>query len=45
MSDYETNKQTRNKKYMISRLIDKMNIDKQLTEYDHKIKSTFFKHT
>jgi hypothetical protein len=45
MSDYETNKQTRNKKYMISRLIDKMKIDKQLTEYDHKIKSTFFKHT
>ena len=45
MSDYETNKQTRNKKYMISRLIDKMNIEKQLTEYDHKIKSTFFKHT
>jgi hypothetical protein len=45
MSDYETNKQTRNKKYMISRLIDKMNIDKQLTEYDHKIKSTFSKHT
>jgi hypothetical protein len=45
MSDYETNKQTRNKKYMISRLIDKMKIDKQLTEYDHKIKSTFSKHT
>ena len=45
MSDYETNKQTRNKKYMISRLIDKMNIDEQLTEYDHKIKSTFSKHT
>jgi hypothetical protein len=45
MSDYETNKQTRNKKYMISRLIDTMNVDKQLNEYDRKIKSTFFKHT
>ena len=41
MSDWETNKQTRNKQYMISRFIDKMNIDKQLTEYNCKIKSTF----
>jgi hypothetical protein len=41
MSDWETNKQTRNKQYMISRLIDKMNIDEQLTEYNRKIKSTF----
>jgi hypothetical protein len=45
MSDYETNKKTRHKQYLISRLIDKMKIDKQLTEYDHKIKSTFSKHT
>ncbi len=45
MSDYETNKKTRHKKYLISRLIDTMNIDNQLNEYDRKIKSTFFKHT
>ena len=45
MYDYETNKKTRHKQYLISRLIDKMKIDKQLTEYDHKIKSTFSKHT
>ena len=41
MSDYDENRQTRNKCYTISRLIDKLNIDKQLTAYDHKIKSTF----
>ncbi len=45
MSDYNENRQTRNKCYKISRLIDKLNIEKQLTAYDHKIKSTFFKHT
>ena len=45
MYDYETNKKTRHKQYLISRLIDTMNVDKQLNEYDRKIKSTFFKHT
>ena len=45
MYDYGTNKTTRHKKYLISRLIDTMNVDKQLNEYDRKIKSTFFKHT
>ena len=45
MYDYETNKTTRHKKYLISRLIDTMNIDNQLNEYDHKIKSIFLKHT
>ena len=45
MYDYETNKKTRHKQYLISRLIDTMNVDKQLNEYDRKIKSTFSKHT
>ena len=45
MYDYETNKKTRHKQYLISRLIDTINVDKQLNEYDRKIKSTFFKHT
>ncbi len=45
MPDYDENRQTRNKCYTISRLIDELNIDKQLTAYDHKIKSAFFKHT
>ena len=45
MHDYETNRKTRHYKYLISRLIDTMNVDKQLNEYDRKIKSTFFKHT
>ena len=43
MHDYETNKTTRHKKYLISRLIDTMNIDKQLDEYDDKIKSILLK--
>ena len=43
MHDYETNKKTRHKKYLISRLIDTMNIDKQLDEYDDKIKSILLK--
>ena len=45
MFDCDENRQTRNRFYTIARLIDKLNIEKQLTEYDHKIKSTFFKHT
>ena len=45
MSAYSENRQTRNTCYTISRLIDKLNIEKQLTAYDHKIKPTFFKHT
>ena len=43
MHDYETNRKTRHKKYLISRLIDTMNIDKQLDEYDDKIKSILLK--
>jgi hypothetical protein len=43
MHDYETNRKTRHKQYLISRLIDTMNIDKQLDEYDDKIKSILLK--
>ena len=41
MSDYSENRQTRNRFYTIARLIDKLNIEKQLTEYDHKLNQHF----